>query len=137
MKFSVKSGGRMARTLPISSRRFAAWPTSLRAGLFVLLLSLLVQGAAAQTHLHFAQQARSLAASASDRVLHLANAHTNDPAADCALCQEAAMAGAFVLPPATLLPPRPVALPWIDLAAIAEFALLAPALGWQSRAPPR
>jgi hypothetical protein len=56
---------------------------------------------------------------------------------DCPLCQEAAMAGAYLLPPAIVIPPPPAPLPWIAAATIGEFNLLAPALGWLSRAPPR
>lgn len=102
--------------------------------MLLLLASLLVQGTAVQTHLHFA--ARPITASASDGAVPVAKAGGNDASADCLLCQEAAMAGAYLLPPIPVLQPPPQALLEATAAAIFGFILLAPALGWRSRAPP-
>ena len=137
MNSRSRSGGRVAPVLTSSLVGLVRSVAGLRTGLLLLLLALLVQGTAVQTHLHFVQEARSLGIASSDRQVHASTPDTNAPAADCPLCQEAATAGAYVLPPATILlsPPRPVL--WVTAASIAEFGLLAPALGWQSRAPPQ
>jgi hypothetical protein len=102
-----------------------------------LLLALLVQGTLVQTHLHFAEQGFAPVAAASHGVSQDAQPDGSASWAHCRLCQEAAMAGAYVLPPATVLPPLSIAPLGITAAAMAEFGLLAPAQGWQSRAPPQ
>jgi hypothetical protein len=137
MKGSARSGGRAAPRLPSSGSRLIRSVAGLRTALVFLLFALLVQGTAVQAHLHFAQQARTLAAASSGPQVHVSSSGRDDPGTDCRLCQEATMAGAYVLPPAVILPSPPAPVLWGALASIAEFGLLAPAQGWQSRAPPQ
>jgi hypothetical protein len=103
----------------------------------VLLFALLVQGTAVQAHLHFARHVQAPAVTSSERAIHASADGAGDSSTDCRLCQEAAMAGAYLLPPATVLPAPPALVPWLGSAALNAFQLVAPALGWQSRAPPR
>lgn len=100
----------------------------------VLLACLLAQGTAVQSHIHFTPAARS---APGGQAVHAAGTETGSDAADCPLCQEAAMAGAYLLPAAISLPPAPPRFVWVTTAKIGQFDLLAPALGWLSRAPPR
>lgn len=137
MDHRARSAGRSAPRLPNSGSSLVRSPDGLRKFLFLLLLALLVQGTVVQTHLHFARQAISPAAAASDRASQSGQPHKGDPSTNCPLCQEAAMAGAYLLPPATVLPPPPATVLWISAAAMVEFGLITPPLGWQSRAPPR
>jgi len=131
-------GARLGRHRGPALPRAAGTGASLRTLLLVLLTALLVQAIAVQAHLHVTQQERSLAvAAASERQLHNSAPASQDPAAECPWCQQAALAGAYVLPPTPVLPTPVAAAPWIAVAAMAAFKLGAPALGWQSRAPPR
>ena len=114
--------------------RLVAGPRTL---LLFLLLALLVQGGLVQSHLHFAQQAGPFAASSDDRVGHLSRSDPRDPALDCRLCQEAALAGAYVLPPPVGTPTPPATDPWIATTRPAAFILRAALPHWHSRAPPR
>jgi hypothetical protein len=135
MNFRSRSGGRAAPVLTVHG--LVRSVAGLRTSLVLLLLALLVQGTVVQTHLHFAQQALSLATAPSDRQPHASTPDTTGRPAHCPLCKEAAMAGAYVLPPPVILPPPPAPVRWIAVAAMAEFGLLAPAHAWQSRAPPQ
>ncbi len=102
----------------------------------LLLLGFVVQGTAIQAHLHFAGQSSSPIAASSDRAAPAAKPGKEDPA-NCPLCQEAAMAGAYVLPTAVVLPPPPAVVLWIAGTTLAAFALPTAAHSWQSRAPPQ
>lgn len=104
--------------------------------LLFLLLAVLVQGILVQSHLHFAGQQAGPAARASYHAAEVSLPDNSDSSTSSPLCQEAAMAGAYVTPSApTLAPPLAVVL-WAPTLAITEFALPAPPLGWLSRAPP-
>lgn len=101
-----------------------------------LLFCLLGQGTIVQSHIHFVRPAGTTAAT-SNRLAGVASSGKGDPAIDCRLCREAAIAGAYVLPSATVLPPPPRPFSWIASMAAAEFGLTARFHGWRSRAPPR
>jgi len=103
---------------------------------FLLLLGFVVQGSAIQTHLHFTQRPGSSLIASSNRAAPASKTDKDDPA-NCPLCQAAAMAGAYVLPSAAVLPPPPVAVLWIARTTMAAFDLLTSAHSWQSRAPPQ
>jgi hypothetical protein len=122
----------LARAAAAGDVRSRAWP---RAFLALLLLCLLVQATAVQSHLHFLRPVSAPAAVAGNHST-LSRPGQSDPAADCPLCQEAAMAGAYVLPPVPALPPPPPQVLWLASASLTPFALLTPARGWLSRAPP-
>ena len=107
-----------------------------RAFLAVLLAALLVQGVAVQAHIHFARQNSSAVLTHGDSV-QLAKPGKPGDAVNCPLCQEAAMAGAYLLPPSIVLPPVAATIPLVPAAAIVDFDLLTPVRGWLSRAPPR
>ena len=135
MVFSVKSGGSqpsapVADTLLASARRL---PRTL---LFLLLFCFVLQGTAVQSHVHFHGRARLPIAANSHGLVLLAASGKSDGIADCALCREAATAGAYVLPSSPVLPPPPAPLRWIAPADLSAFALPAAPLGWLSRAPP-
>ena len=136
MTFKVRSGGRAAPLLPSESGLAVArvWP---RLFALLLLACVLVQGTLVQSHLHFAGQSNLPAAASSERGPQLSKPTTGDPAADCPLCHETAMAGAYLLPSAATLPPPPTAILWLFAAPMAAFGLPSPALGWLSRAPPQ
>jgi hypothetical protein len=102
---------------------------------FLLALCFVVQSTAVQTHVHFAEQANASAAASTGHIEAVTSSKGNSPA-DCPLCQEAAMAGAYVLPDVPALPPPPTSVLWTATTAMATFAILAPPLGWLSRAPP-
>ena len=103
---------------------------------FLMLLVLLAQGTAVQTHVHWARQA-SEPATASRGSVQAANPAQGDSSADCLLCREAAMAGAYVLPPVVVVPTPPAAVLSIDTDPRAAFGLPTTAHSWQSRAPPQ
>ena len=106
--------------------------------LIFLLLALLVQATAVQTHVHVAHSGLTVTAASNEVQAHTsAPAGTRDPATACPWCQEAAMAGAYVLPSPPALPAPPVADAWAAWAALAGLILGPPTLGWQSRAPPQ
>ena len=137
MQFRARSGGRTAARLPGSGSGLVRSLAGLRTAVVVLLLALLAQGVAVQAHLHFAQQARTLAAASGAGQALVSKPDGSDPAADCPWCQEATTAGAYLLPAAALLQPPPAAVAWAAAASIAALGLPVPALGWRSRAPPR
>jgi len=136
MTSKVRSDERMAPRLPNSGDIAVAraWP---RLFAVLLLACLLVQGTLVQSHVHFAGQQGAPAAASSLQSPQLSKPATGDPLADCVLCHEAAMAGAYLLPQATVLPPPPAPVLWLFTAAMVGFGLPSPALGWQSRAPPQ
>ncbi len=137
MTLNLEFGGRTAPELPNRGDGLAgarAFPSILG---FLLLLCLLVQGTAVQTHLHFTRQPTSLTAGPNDRLAKVLKTDEGRPAAHCLLCQEAAMAGAYVTPPAIVLPSPPALVLWTDMAALAAFGLARSAPGWWSRAPPQ
>jgi hypothetical protein len=103
---------------------------------FLLLFAFVAQGTAVQSHVHPAGDARPFASPARAGHAQLSPKASDNPAADCPLCQEAAMAGAYVLAAAPALPPPPAPMLWSAPAVAAQFVLPAPALGWRSRAPP-
>jgi hypothetical protein len=109
------------------------WPRLLAV---LLLACVLVQGTLVQSHLHFARQSNPRVAS-SEPAAQLSKPATGDPAADCPLCHEAATAGAYLLPTATVLLPPPAPILWLFTAPLAAFGLPSPAFGWLSRAPPQ
>jgi hypothetical protein len=114
IEFGSAIGARGAHARPWRGGR--ALP---RALVMLLLACLLVQGTAIQTHIHFTGQARSaISAAPGDRIVQTAKAGGGSDAADCPLCQEAAMAGVYLLPPAIVIPPPPAPLPWIAAATI-------------------
>jgi len=111
-----------------------AWPPAL---VSLLLACLLVQGTAVQTHLHFTAKARAAAlAGPHGQTLRALDTGGSDPA-DCPLCQEAAMAGAYLLPTAIALPAPPVLPIRADVAVLRALGVFASAHSWQSRAPPQ
>lgn len=114
-------------------RSARAWP---RALVMLLLACLLIHGTAIQTHIHFTGQARLAAAMSGAQAGQTVKSGSGGDATECPLCQEAAMAGAYVLPPVPVLPPPPAPVLWTVAAILPAFALLAPSLGWLSRAPP-
>lgn len=123
-----------AAALPPEGRSKArAWPRTL---VMLLLGCLLLQATAAQTHVHFTGQPRLSAAAASGLVIRAGGGGGED-AADCPLCREAAMAGAYLPPPAIVLPAPPAPALWVAAASIRAFGLTSPAHSWQSRAPPQ
>jgi hypothetical protein len=128
------SGGVAPKPTSIGSGRSLArgFPTLFA---FLLLVGFVVQGTAVQTHLHFSKQDSSVVSS-SDRYVQFEKPGKDDPAS-CPLCQEAAMAGAYMLPSVAVLPPPPAAVLWIAVTPLAAFGLLTPAHSWQSRAPPQ
>lgn len=137
MAFSILIGGHGASRIPSSGSGTLLVPPFSQLVGFLLLLGFVVQGTAIQTHLHFARQASSALVASSDRFAQAAKPNKDDSPANCPLCQEAAMAGAFVLPSAAVLPPPPAAVVWIVRTTLATFGLLTRAHSWQSRAPPR
>ncbi|MGZ3196386.1 MAG: hypothetical protein ACXWI1_04655 [Croceibacterium sp.] len=136
MAFRLGSG---ARRKPKTSRTgtglsfFRAFPEWLA---FLLLLGFVVQGTAIQTHPHFTQQPGSSLIASSNRAAPASKSEKDDRS-NCPLCQEAAMAGAYLLPPAVVVPPPPAMVLWIVGTTLASFALLTAAHSWQSRAPPQ
>lgn len=131
------SGSRrlMARRRPQAGEPAGAriWPRIL---VFLLLLCFVAQGTAVQSHVHFSGDEASIAAASGNGPTQLARPAKGHAPAVCPLCQEAAMAGAYVLASAPALPPPPAPLLWAAPARLAPFALLTPSLGWRSRAPP-
>ena len=124
-----------ARTGERTVSRLRATPATF---LIFLLLALLVQATAVQTHVHVAHGGLTVTAVSNEAQAHTAAPDgTRDPATACPWCQEAAMAGAYVLPSPPALPAPPEAGAWVTWAALAGFILGPPALGWQSRAPPQ
>jgi hypothetical protein len=136
MEFRSPSGGRKAPNLPLAGSLLARVRRVPRLLVFLLLLCFVVEGTAVQSHVHFVRQASRLAATSGATYVETAPAGKGDSPADCPLCQEAAMAGAYVLPPVPVLPPPPAPVLWTVAAILPAFALLAPSLGWLSRAPP-
>jgi hypothetical protein len=137
MEYRVRSGGREAPELPVSGSLLARTRAVPRLLVFLLLLCFVVQGTAVQSHVHFIRQASAIAANSSVSQVEPAQSGKGDSPADCPLCQEAASAGAYVLPPVPVLPAPPPPVLWTAGATFAAFALLAQPLGWLSRAPPQ
>ena len=137
MAFKVISGGRVGPWLPGSGSGLAVARARPRLLVFLLLACLLVQATLVQSHLHFASRTRLSAAASSEQAVQSAKPAKGDPVADCPLCHEAAMAGAYLLPTATVLPPPPAPIPWVATVPLAGFGLPSPAFGWLSRAPPQ
>jgi len=106
-----------------------------RSLVLLLLLCFVVQGTAVQSHVHFVAHASPALAGSSTAHLAAPSSKGDSPV-DCPLCQEAAMAGSYVLPSVPVLPPPPALVVWTAVAAMAAFTLLTPTLGWLSRAPP-
>jgi len=125
--------------LKLANRGGRAAPARPFAGLFVflLLLAFVAQGTAIQAHLHFLGPPGANSVAAADRAGSAATTNKYDTLANCRLCQEAALAGAYVLPAASTLPPPPPLVTWIAVAAMAAFGLPTAAHSWQSRAPPQ
>lgn len=120
------------------SRTGNGWARTGQGVIFVLLLFiLLVQGTLVQTHVHFSERASSPVAVSVDRHAQVSRQSTGDSPVDCPLCQEAAMAGAYTLPPVLVLPSPPAPVLWSAGAVLAGFGLVAPAHAWRSRAPPQ
>lgn len=136
MEFRSIYGERMAPEHPVTSRLVVGARSLPRLLVFLLLLCFVVNGTALQSHVHFVQQANSFAPAPGHSQIDTAPAGKGNSPADCPLCQEAAMAGAYVLPAVPVLPPAPAPVLWIAEATLPAFALLAPAFGWLSRAPP-
>lgn len=121
---------------PLAARASRFGPAWTGALVYFLLLCFVVQGSAVQSHVHLVEEASPLAVAAGQSHIATAPAGKGDSPADCPLCQEAAIAGAYLLPPVTVLPPSPAPVPWIAVATHAAFGLPAQPLGWLSRAPP-
>lgn len=107
-----------------------------RFALLWLVVALLVQGFATQTHGHFGID-RASAVAASVRVAAIADDQKNVPAKPaCPLCEERALFGAYLLggsvtvaaPLAAAYDPVAVSLPLLALRASSH--------AWRSRAPP-
>jgi hypothetical protein len=103
----------------------------------LLLVALLLQETAIQAHLHFIERAGATAEASHGAGSYSSNHDKTGIPADCRLCQEAALAGAYLLPAAIVVSLLPNDLAWASEAKLAEFRLLAQPLGWLSRAPPR
>ena len=104
---------------------------------FLLLLGFVAQSSVVQSHVHFLGGGSALAAAPGPSHANAASPGKGDSPADCPLCQEAAMAGAYVLPAVPILSPPPAPVIWTAVAEIAAYSLAAAPLGWQSRAPPQ
>lgn len=137
MSFGFGIRQRAGAERPETRRASARLRTLSRALVLLLLFCLLAQGTAVRTHLHFIKSAATLQTAADHPPTRLSQSSGGEPAVDCPLCREAAMAGSYVLPPVAVLPPRPLPASWGAAAASLAFALPAPAPGWRSRAPPK
>jgi hypothetical protein len=136
MRLNLRAGGRTARELPNSAGSRARARALPRVLVFLLLLCFVAQSTAVQSHVHLIGDGGRTVAATADGHTRVIPSSTASPAADCPLCQEAAMAGAYVLSPVAALPPPPPAIEPAAVAASVGFALPAPPLGWLSRAPP-
>jgi hypothetical protein len=135
MVFSVKPD-RSTLSAPVAGKLLASARRLPRALLVLLLFCFVLQSTAVQSHVHFAGRAGPPIAANSHGTALFAAPGKSDGIADCALCREAATAGAYVLPSSPVLPPPPAPLHWIAPADLAAFALPGAPLGWLSRAPP-
>jgi len=131
INFASPTDGREARLLRSANR--GAWPLAL---VMLLIASLLIQATVVQAHVHFTGPARLTASSPVAQVVRAAPAGGDDTG-ECPLCQEMAMAGAYLLPAAIVLPLPPALLVWVEATALHEFGLRSRAHGWLSRAPPQ
>jgi hypothetical protein len=109
--------------------------------MYAVLLAFLVQGYATQTHIHIAGQSdfTGVASDTATKATKNGPAHnlpSKDDPANCPICQQIALSGAFIAP-AALLPLLPEQLGFVSLPA-AEIAIAAAHVShnWQSRAPP-
>jgi len=107
-----------------------------RFALLWLIVALLFQGFATQTHAHFGVD-RTWAAAASARLAAVADDQKNSPVAPaCPLCEEKALFGAYLLGGSiTIAAPGAVV---YDYAAVSLplLALRPSSHAWRSRAPP-
>ena len=131
INFASPTDGREARLLRSANRR--AWPLAL---VMLLIASLLIHATVVQTHVHFIGPSRVAAAASGAQSVRAAPAGGEDTG-ECPLCQEMAMAGAYLLPAAIVLPLPPALLVWVEATALHEFGLRSRAHGWLSRAPPQ
>jgi hypothetical protein len=97
---------------------------------------LVVQSTAVQTHVHFTALSGPLANSSVRHGVAIAKASKGSEVADCLLCEQAALAGAYLLPQAVAAVPWPGTVWWHAASVVRQFGLVAQAHGWQSRAPP-
>lgn len=122
---------RLTAPPPLSRRSLSRRIVTLAA-----LFAFVLYGLVVQTHVHPAAPQFSGPVASSQSIPGPLNSPTPDQG-NCRLCQEIMHAGAYITPVAVLLPtiqvvtiaaaqPDPAARPWSR-----------PALGWQSRAPPR
>ncbi|WP_299423403.1 hypothetical protein [Sphingomonas bacterium] len=116
--------GRFARP----GRRFA---------LLWLVVALLFQGFATQTHAHFGVDRTSAAAASTSVATVAVDGQKQDPAAPaCPLCEEKALFGAYLLSGSiTIVAPVGVAYHYAA-ASLPPLALHASSHAWRSRAPP-
>lgn len=137
MELSRRCAGPEAPELPKSGSLFARARRFPQLAAFLLLLVFVAQGVLVRSHLHAPGQANALAVRSGTYQIQSTPGAIGDSSADCVLCQEAAMAGAYLLPHLPVLPPPPALELWVDAATLAAFPLLAPSVGWLSRAPPQ
>jgi hypothetical protein len=114
-------------------RRLRGFPSPLA---LLLLLAFVVQVTAVQSHVHFIEHANPLASASHQTRIQSTSSSQGESTADCPLCQEAAFAGAYLLPHLPVLPPPPAPAPWLVLLGLAAFGLAVSSFGWLSRAPP-
>ena len=136
MDLRLRSGERSAPQLPVTGGLFDRARRLPRLIVFLLLVCFVVQGIAVQSHVHFVRQANAFLTHSGHNQVEAPRSGKGDSPADCPLCREAAMAGAYVLPASPVVPPPSAPVLWTAAAPMAAFAVLAPPLGWLSRAPP-
>ncbi len=106
----------------------------------LLCAALLVQCVFVQSHVHAAQPVgRAVAAQlhGADRAASVSTDSVNKAPEYCLQCWEAAIAGHYVAPNASLAPPPPPSMLWGTIAAMAQWSLRQPPRGWLGRAPPQ
>jgi len=131
INFASPTDGREARLLRSANR--GAWPVAL---IMLLIACLLIHATVVQAHVHFTGPSRVAPAASGAQSVRSAPAGGEDTG-ECPLCQEMAMAGAYLLPGAIVLPLPPALLVWVEATALHEFGLRSRAHGWLSRAPPQ
>jgi len=131
--FAPTSDTRKARAVPPGSADGRAWPVAL---IVLLIACLLFHATVVQTHVHFIGPSRLAAAASGAQSVRAAPAG-GEGTDECPLCQEMAMAGAYLLPASIVLPVPPALPVWVDAVALHEFGLRSRAHGWRSRAPPQ
>ena len=126
--------------LPRRLRHTRAASTRSAVARLLLLAAFLIQSTFVQAHVHAAPPATSAALSVSQDAGPAGDASKHEPAGTssyCFLCWEAAVAGQFIQPAATILPPPPQPDGWVVPRSEQAFALGKHSHGWQSRAPPQ